>query len=83
MNWNYRVVLDKSGALSIREVYYNHQGSLCHVEMDIHHEYIQDEKTCMEKLIKLYPDVKLNNRYNSEMLSYNPDTPLHAEWTLK
>ena len=27
MNWNYRVVLDKEGALSIREVYYNDDGT--------------------------------------------------------
>lgn len=81
MKWELRPVKTPDGDIYIREVYYNHQGSLCHVEMDINHEYIQDENECIEKLVKLYPDVKLNNRYNSELLSYNPDKPLHAEWT--
>ena len=82
MKWELRPVKEPCGRLMIREVYYNHKGARCHIEMDISVPYDPEFDNCVEELIKSYPDVKIFNRYNPEIISFNPEKDSLAEWTL-
>ena len=81
MKWELRPVKSPDGTIHVREVYYNHKGLVCHVEMDIRNTYHRDEKKCIESLIESYPDVKMYNRYNPEILSHDPSNESMSEWT--
>ena len=78
-NWGLRPVKTPDG-LYIREVYYNNDGSICDIEMQIKHEYDRDPKVVIEKLKPFYRYIDQMNQYNPEIVKYDPNNDILTDW---
>jgi hypothetical protein len=77
-----RPVKDTAGRIFIREVYYNDQGQVCDIEMQVKHPYIADEAEAIESLKPMYYNIKAYEMYNPSIIEYDPMVDRLAPWTL-
>lgn len=78
-NWGLRPVKTPDG-LHIREVYYNNDGTICDIEMQIKHEYDRDPNVVIQRLKPYYRYIEQMDQYNPEIVKYNPDTDKLIDW---
>jgi hypothetical protein len=79
-NWGLRPVKTPDG-LYIREVYYNNDGTICDIEMQIKHEYERNASTVRARLKPYYRYIDEMNLYNPEIVKYDPRVDNLTEWT--
>ena len=79
INWGLRPVKTPDG-LHIREVYYNNDGTICDIEMQVKHPYDRDPKVVIESLKPYYRYIEQMNQYNPEIVKYDPDQDKLIEW---
>ena len=78
-NWGLRPVKTPDG-LYVREVYYNNDGTICDIEMQIKHEYNRDPKVVIEQLKPFYRYIDQMNQYNPDIVRYDPDNDSLKGW---
>ena len=78
-NWGLRPVKTPDG-LYIREVYYNNDGSICDIEMQIKHDYDRDPDVVINKLKPYYRYIEQMNQYNPEIIKYDPAIDQLRDW---
>lgn len=76
-----RPVKDSNGDIKIREVYYNADGKICVIEMQVAHPYTGDVEQDIKMLEPMYYKLKEFNMYQPEVIKYNPDHDNLTEWT--
>lgn len=78
-NWGLRPIKTPDG-LYIREVYYNNDGSICDIEMQVKHEYDRDVSVVISRLKPFYRYIEQMNQYNPEIYKYDPSTDKLTDW---
>lgn len=77
-----RPVREPSGRIFIREVYYNDQGQICDIEMQVKHPYMADTDQAIKSLKQMYYNIKEYNMYDPTVIDYDPIVDNLAPWTL-